>query len=71
MDKWFYNPENPFNMWETAHVITIGFALICFACVFIFQKSLKPYRRKIRLTVGWTLLISRLSLDYWYISNDQ
>lgn len=71
MDKWFYNPENPFNMWETAHVITIGFALICFACVFIFQKSLKPYRRKTRLTVGWTLLISRLSLDYWYISNDQ
>lgn len=71
MNKWFYNPENHFGMWETAHLITIGLALICFAGLFIFRKALIPYRRYIRLTVGWTLLISRISLDYWYISTGQ
>src|SRR5699024_11393984 len=65
MSEWFYNPEVSFHMWETAHLITIGIAVICIIALFIFQKALIPYRRYIRLTAGWVLFISRLSLDYW------
>lgn len=71
MSKWFYNPEVPFHMWEAAHLITIGIAVMCMLALFTFRKSLIPYRRYIRITVGWTLLVSRLSLDFWYISTGQ
>src|SRR5699024_4941958 len=46
-------------------------AFLCIIALFIFRKPLVPYRRYIRLTAGWTLLISRISLDYWYISTGQ
>src|SRR5699024_316301 len=71
MSEWFYNPEVHFHMWEKAHLFTIGFAFLCIIALFIFRNSLARYRRYIRLTVGWTLLISRISLDYWYISTGQ
>lgn len=67
MDKWIYHPENQFHMWETAHLAAIGATIACIAALFIFQKKLIPYRKHIRLAVGWTLLTSHISLEFWYI----
>src|SRR5699024_12350133 len=36
-----------------------------------FRQTLTPYRRSIRLTVGWGLLVSRVTLDFWYVSTEQ
>src|SRR5699024_2244765 len=60
-----------FQMWDMTHLITIVFALTIILALFVFRKSLYPYRNTIRITVGWLLMISRLSLDIWYISTDQ
>jgi len=56
MGNWFYNPENEFHLWGTAHMITILIALICIVGLFTFRQTLTPYRRSIRLTVGWGYL---------------
>ena len=71
MQQWFYNPNSNFQMWGMTHIVTIIFIIVCLFALFVFKKTLIPYRRKIRITVGWTLIISRLSLDIWYISTDQ
>lgn len=71
MHSWFYNPESEFQMWDMTHLITIVFALTIILALFVFRKSLYPYRNTIRITVGWLLMISRLSLDFWYISTGQ
>src|SRR5699024_10649479 len=60
-----------FQMWDMTHLITIVFALTIILALFVFRKSLYPYRNTIRITVGWLLMISRLSLDFWYISTGQ
>lgn len=66
MVNWFYHPENQFHMWNTAHVATIAIAILCVVGLLAFRQLLTPHRRAIRLTVGWTLLISHVSLDSWY-----
>src|SRR5690625_1036559 len=71
MQLWFYNPANNFQMWDTIHIVTILFIVACIVALFIFKDFLKPYRDKIRMTVGCTLIISRLSLDFWYIYTGQ
>lgn len=71
MYNWFYDPDNHFYMWGTAHLMTIGVALLCFMGLFIFRRTLEPYKRSIRLTVGWALIVSRISLDVWYIQTEQ
>lgn len=71
MQLWFYNPESNFQMWDMIHIVTILFIVAMIFSLFIFKKSLLLYRAKIRITVGWTLIISRLSLDFWYISTEQ
>lgn len=71
MQLWFYNPENHFHMWDIVHIVTILFIITSLISLFTFKKFLYPYRDKIRITIGWTLIISRLSLDIWYISTEQ
>jgi len=71
MQQWFYNPNSNFQMWGMTHIVTIIFIIVCLFALFVFKKTLLPYRRKIRITVGWTLIISRLSLDIWYLSTSQ
>lgn len=71
MRLWFYNPDSSFHMWDTTHIMTITFAVAIIFALFIFRRSLLPYRNVIRITAGWTLIISRLSLDFWYISTGQ
>src|SRR5690625_4400847 len=67
MYNWFYNPDVPFYMWGTSHLVTICLIFGLVIALFIFKKSLIPYRKIIRITVGWFLIISRISLDIWYI----
>jgi len=67
MNNWFYNPDVPFYMWGTSHLVTICLIFGLVVAIFIFKEPLTPYRRFIRLTVGWLLIISRISLDIWYI----
>lgn len=71
MNSWFYNPESNFYMWDLTHITTIIFAIAIIFSLFFFKKSLFPYRNIIRITVGWILIISRLSLDFWYIQTGQ
>src|SRR5690625_445229 len=68
MSNWFYNPESQFHMWDPIHLLTIFLICGLIIFVFLFRKSLIPYRRAIRLTVGTLLIFSRVSLDIWYIS---
>lgn len=58
-------------MWETTHLLTIACIVVIVLCLFFFRKKLKPYRRVIRLSIGWMLILSRLSLDIWYVTTDQ
>lgn len=67
MYNWFYNPEIKFFMWETSHIITIIFILCLISSLFVFKYQLKRYRNIIRITVGSLLILSRISLDVWYI----
>lgn len=64
---WFYNTDIHFTMWDFTHLLTIiliGFAIVC---LFVFRNNLKKYRNTLRITIGVTLLLSRLTLDAWYI----
>lgn len=58
-------------MWDTIHLVTIGAIFLCVVAVFSYRKQLIPYRHPIRLTMGWLLIISRLTLDIWYVATDQ
>lgn len=71
MNNWFYNPNVPFHMWSLSHLLTISTIIVLIVCVFIFRKRLTPFRRPIRISVGLLLIISRLSLDLWYVTTDQ
>lgn len=71
MQAWLYNPDNNFQMWDVIHIATILFIILNISALFIFKNFLRTYREKIRVTIGWTLIISRLSLDIWYISTGQ
>lgn len=71
MFNWYFNPDITFQMWSTEHVITFFLILFFISCLFLFKEKLYHYRRLIRLTVGWGLIVSRISLDIWYILTDE
>lgn len=71
MSNWFYNTEKQFHMWDLTHLITITVIGLVLIMVFSYRKKLTLYRHPIRITMGWLLIISRLSLDIWYITTDQ
>lgn len=71
MLNWFYDPSVPFHMWQTTHILTIVFIVLMTLLLYFFRHELQQHRKIIRLTVGWTLILSRLSLDVWYVSTDQ
>ena len=68
MTNWFYNSEEKFHMWDPIHLITISLVFGLLFSFYLFRRSLIPYRRVIRITVGSLLIMSRISLDIWYIS---
>lgn len=67
MSNWFYNTNTPFTMWDITHLITIVLIGFCIICLFVFRDNLKKYRNTLRITIGVTLLLSRMTLDTWYI----
>lgn len=71
MKQWFYQPEITFQMWQASHLVTLGLILLFILSFYLSREKLIPYRRPIRLTIGWALLLSRLSLDLWYITTKQ
>src|SRR5690625_866263 len=71
MYEWLYNPTIPFHMWKTTHLLTILFIGLIVLSFYLFKGQLKPHRNFIRISVGWTLILSRLSLDIWYVITDQ
>src|SRR5699024_12700717 len=71
MNNWFYNPEVQFHMWGITHLLTICVMIILFIGIYKYRKALTSHRRSIRLTVGWLLIGSRLSLDIWYVTTDR
>lgn len=68
--QFFYDEDVIFEMWGSTHLLTIGFIAIVLACLYFLRKHLTSHRDKIRIFIGVALLISRISLDIWYISTD-
>lgn len=71
MNNWLYDPNVTFQIWGKEHILTIFFIILIIFCVYFFRNRLQPYRKIIRLVVGWSLIVSRLSLDLWYVITDQ
>lgn len=70
MMNWFYNPNVNFEIGSSEHILTMAIITIIIVTLFLFRQPLTPYRRVLRLTVGWGLIFSRLSLDIWYIATN-
>src|SRR5690625_4888412 len=68
MMNWYYNPNVNFEMGTFEHFFTIAIILLIIAALFLFRQPLAPHCRVIRLTVGWGLIFSRITLDIWYIT---
>lgn len=58
-------------MWSLSHLLTISIIIVLIVLIYCFRNRLMSFRRPIRITVGVLLLLSRLSLDLWYILTDQ
>src|SRR5690625_23188 len=71
MSNWYYNPNITFHMWTFEHFFTVFLILVLILSLFLFKEKLYKYRRIIRLTVGWGLIVSRISLDYWYVTTGE
>lgn len=68
MKAFFYNHNVTFEMWNNIHLLTIGIIIILLYSLFHHRKHLYPHRDKIRIMIGVALILSRISLDIWYIS---
>ncbi|HEU5140954.1 MAG TPA: TIGR02206 family membrane protein [Bacillales bacterium] len=68
MDLWIYNPDNDFHMFGMAHIFTLVAIVLLVLGFYWFRGQLRPYRRKIRMITGCALIITRLSLDFWYVA---
>lgn len=71
MKNWFYNSNIQFHLWDVTHLLTIGIILGLIVCIYLFRKKLIPIRGPIRIITGLLLILSRLSLDVWYITTNQ
>lgn len=70
VSDWFYNPNIQFHMWDVIHITTLFFIVIFIFLIYLNRKNLILYRNFIRITVAILLLISRFSLDIWYLTTD-
>ncbi len=68
--EWFYNPMEQFQMWDLTHLLTIALIIVLYIFIFIYRHRLGAYRKQIRLTIGITIILSRISLDIWYVTTD-
>lgn len=66
--KWFYDPAQQFHMWEKTHLATLAIIVSLYSILYLARHSLRRYRKVIRITVGMLLILSRISLDVWYVA---
>lgn len=71
MPNWLYHPSSEFILWGVAHLWTIVFSLALLVALYFGRHQFYTRRRTIRLTVGISLLISRITLDIWYVATGQ
>lgn len=57
-------------MWNHIHLLTIALLVALLYSLYHFRKQLFPHRDKIRIIIGVSLLLSRISLDIWYVSTN-
>lgn len=67
MEDWFYNPNLQFQLGDPIHLISLFIISFILLSIFLLRRYLHPYRRVIYITVALILLLSRISLDCWYI----
>lgn len=67
MRYWWYHPEHTFTMWDTMHILTIICIFSVLSCLYLFRGQLFRFRDFIRISIGLLLMLSRISLDCWYI----
>lgn len=67
MNNWFYDPNIRFEMWDKTHLLTLFIILIMLISIYFFRENLRPHRRIIYVSVALVLLLSRISLDFWYV----
>lgn len=67
MKNWFYDPSVQFQLWDQTHLITLFMMLILLLSIYFLRGYLRPYRHVIYVSVALLLLISRMSLDSWYV----
>lgn len=70
MNNWFHNTAIQFQMWDLTHLLTIGLIGFFLITIYVYRNSLLKYRDIIRITVGITLILSRITLDIWYITTN-
>lgn len=68
MTEWFYNPVNAFQMGQFIHIVTLLIIVMIYSLIYISRHQLRPHRKFIRQTVGIMLILSRISLDIWYLT---
>ena len=67
VNNWIYHPDNKFHMWDITHIVTIVSIVMILIFIYLFRDSLIPYRDHIRISIGILLIVSRLSIDIWYV----
>src|SRR5699024_2493373 len=68
MEKFWYNPSEKFDIFDMSHFITIGIIIMIFLLFYFYRHLLIQIRNPIRIIVGSLLILSRVSLDIWYLS---
>lgn len=71
MENWLFDPTTEFYLWGQAHLWTIIISATLLVMLYIGRHRFQSKRKIIRLTVGILLLISRITLDIWYVTTGQ
>lgn len=70
MYEWFHRPESEFHLFGTAHLLTMAVFVCAVVAFYLFRRRLRNDRDIIRISVGWVLLFSRVSISVWYVATD-
>lgn len=65
--RWLYDETVQFHMWDKTHLVTIALLGFFLLSLYILRERIKSYRNLIRISIGVVLILSRISLDIWYV----
>lgn len=71
MKNWFYNEAIIFHMWGAPHIFMLILAFFILIASFTYRNKILTYRKSFCIIIGLLLIISRISLDIWYIFTNQ